>query len=72
MDKQPLLNELIEFIKFTHLFQKINRIVFIPGEDRFENDAEHSYQLAMTAWYLIEHEKLNLDASKAIAYKRRF
>lgn len=63
-----MLNSLINFIKFTHLFQKIKRVVLIPGENRWENDAEHSFQLALTAWYLIEKDRLKLDLSKVLLF----
>ena len=53
-----MLNSLVNFIKFTHLFQEVKRVVLIPNENKWENDAEHSYQLALTAWYLIEKDKL--------------
>ena len=42
--------------------------MFVTGEKRRENDAEHSFQLALTAWYLITTEKLDLDVTKIIKY----
>lgn len=62
------LVSLLDFVKFTHRLQKVERIVYVPSEERWENDAEHSYQLAMTAWYLIETNKLNLDLQKVICF----
>lgn len=40
----------------------------MKGLDRNENDAEHSYQLAMTAWYLNTSEDLGMDTDKIIKY----
>lgn len=62
------LSKLIDFIQFTNAFRKIERAIRVPGLERYENDAEHSYQLALTAWYVIATEKLSLDVSKVIAY----
>lgn len=55
---------LIEFVKFTHLFQKVDRVVLVNGEHSWENDSEHSFQLALTAWYIVEHGNLDLDLGK--------
>ncbi|MDO8551576.1 MAG: HD domain-containing protein [bacterium] len=60
------LNSLFDFVRFTHLFQKIERVILVPGKDRWENDAEHSYQLALVAWYVVTHEHLKLDLSKVV------
>lgn len=64
--KSDSLRSLLDFVRFTHLFQKVERIVLADGQNRWENDAEHSYQLALVAWYLVEHNKLNLDLNKVI------
>lgn len=61
-----MIDKIIKFIEFTNKFRSIERVIII--NDKLENDAEHSYQLAMTAWYLIETEKLNLDRSKTLEY----
>ena len=60
--------QLIDFIEFTHEFEKVVRIARVPNGERFENDAEHSYQLAMVAWFLIEHDKLKLNRELCFMY----
>ena len=60
--------QLIDFIKFTHEFQEVVRVARPPFRERFENDAEHSYQLAMVAWFLIEQDKLKLDKELCFMY----
>ena len=40
----------------------------MPGTNRQENDIEHSYHLALMAWYLIDSRKLDLDLDKVIKY----
>ena len=49
-------------------YQRIERVVPVPGTARKENDVEHSYMLTMLAWYLIEKDKLDLDVAKALKY----
>lgn len=62
------LQRLIDYIELTHRFQRIERRVSRVGEERFENDAEHSYQLAMAAWYLNEADGLGMDTGKLLRY----
>ena len=62
------MKKLLDFIKLTNDFKKIERAIRVSGSERFENDAEHSYQLALVAWYIITKEKLPLDISKVLMY----
>lgn len=62
------LNQLIEFVKFTHLFHHTERTARIPGFTRYANAVEHSYQLTLLAWYLITANSLPLDKDLAIKY----
>jgi putative hydrolase of HD superfamily len=62
------LQNLIEFTKFTHKFQQVIRTILATGEDRNENDAEHSFQLALIAWYVINSMGLDYDLEKVIKY----
>ena len=55
-------------MKFTHEFQEIVRVARPPFRERFENDAEHSYQLAMVAWFLIDQDKLKLNKELCFMY----
>lgn len=64
----PSLKNLIGFVKLTHKFQQTKRAVLVNNEERFENDSEHSYQLAMVAWYLIETDKLPVNKDKVLKY----
>ncbi|MBI5798325.1 MAG: HD domain-containing protein [Candidatus Yonathbacteria bacterium] len=68
MDKKSNLEGLLSIAALTHSFQQIRRRIYATGEDRFENDAEHSFQLAFIAWYLIEKEGLALNKDKALQY----
>jgi putative hydrolase of HD superfamily len=60
--------QVISFMQMLHAFQRIERVMHVPGEDRFENDVEHSYLLAMCAWLAIDAFGLKLDRDKAIRY----
>jgi putative hydrolase of HD superfamily len=62
----PDLGSLINFIKLTHEIRNVRRAILLETELRQENDAEHMYQLALTAWFLIEKDKLKLDKEKVI------
>ncbi|MFZ5392423.1 MAG: HD domain-containing protein [Patescibacteria group bacterium] len=62
------LKKLLKFVEFTHKFQQVRRVLLVNGEERQENDAEHSYQLALVAWYLVDSKKMKLDLEKVIRY----
>lgn len=64
----PDITGLIEMFKLTHRFQHIQRRLHVTGEERWENDAEHSYQLALIAWYIIQKEQLPLRLDKICMY----
>lgn len=62
------LESLLQFVRFTHLTHKVERVARIPGETRYANTVEHSYQLTLLAWYLIEKENLPLNKDLVIKY----
>ncbi len=62
------MDELLKFVKLTQEFRAVKRKIALPKENREENDAEHSYQLAIVAWYLISTQGLKLDLSLALRY----
>jgi len=62
------MENILNFIKLTHKFQKIERRIKVAGEDRNENDFEHSYQLAMLAWYIVDTQNLSLDKNLIMKY----
>jgi putative hydrolase of HD superfamily len=62
MSEKPNLARLIDFQKLLLAFQAIDRGAPIPQIAQQENDVEHSYFLAMMAWYLAPHfPSLNRD-----------
>lgn len=53
MRAKPSISRLIEFQNLLLKFREIERTVYIPPSNKdMENDIEHSYSLAMTAWFL--------------------
>lgn len=56
MPNKPDIHRLIELHRLLLLFQNIKRMSYLPGEVKDqENDVEHSYFLAMVAWFLAPH-----------------
>jgi putative hydrolase of HD superfamily len=62
------MKKLLEFIELTHKFRAVKRKVVFASDKEHENDAEHSFQLALCAWYLINTDKIKLDTEKALKY----
>ena len=62
----PDIGQLIAFVNFTHKIREVERAVLLGSLTRHENDAEHCYQLALVAWYLLETHQLNLDKNKVV------
>lgn len=64
------LEDMIRFAKLMLRFQTIERAIHLPmpGRETPENDVEHSYQLAMMAWYLNSSGQLGYDIDKIIRY----
>ncbi len=62
------MEELLRFIELTQKFKAVRRQVILAREDRNENDAEHSFQLAIVGWYIIFSKGLDLDMSKVFKY----
>ena len=63
-----MLQDILKFTSFLQQFREIKRILIYPTSDIQENDAEHSFQLAVLAWYIIDYKNLDLDIGKTIRY----
>jgi len=62
------LEKLLKFTDFLHKFRAIERSLLVRDSERSENDVEHSYSLAMLAWYLNETYQINLEQDKLFKY----
>jgi len=60
------LDDLLEFIKFTHEVRNVKRAILLETYKRQENDSEHMYQLALAAWFIIETNNLKLNKFKCV------
>ncbi len=69
-DYKKLSERMLEFQKFLDMFWDIERRIFLPDharKDRLETDTEHSYHLAMHAWFLSQHFP-GLNKEKILKY----
>ncbi len=64
----PDIKKLLSFAELINELRLVKRVVYVNGEDRMENDTEHSYSLAMLAWYIVSVNKLDLDIEKVMKY----
>lgn len=62
------INSILDFVKLTNKFRAVERLIYVTNRVNNENDAEHSYQLAMVAWYLLSKENYGLDQGLVIQY----
>lgn len=62
------LDSVLQFTEMLNTFRQVERVLYANGTDRFENDTEHSYNLAMLAWHIVTAEKLSLDLSRILEY----
>lgn len=62
------LKNLLQFVKLTDDFKKIERDIPQSFNFQKENDSEHSYQLAMVSWYLATTESKDMDIGKILKY----
>jgi putative hydrolase of HD superfamily len=62
------IKKILNFTEFIIKFNQLERRIYATGENRFENDSEHSFQLAMVSWYIISTENLKYDIDKIIKY----
>lgn len=63
-----MLEKLLSFARVLNKLQAVERVIRVKDADRWENDMEHSYHLAMLAWYIIDSQKLSLDREKVFCY----
>lgn len=68
VDIMDQLSKLLAFVKLTNDFKNIERDIPQLNGFKQENDAEHSYQLAMVSWYLATTNSTNLNVDKILKY----
>lgn len=60
------LEQQMDFILEVDKMKSIYRQTLVLGEDRRENDAEHSWHLALMAFLLAEHANQEIDTAKVM------
>jgi len=61
-------DKLTRFIHLTHQFQNVKRTNLAADTEHRENDAEHSFQIAIVAWFLADLFKLPLNRERLLKY----
>lgn len=64
----PLVGGMLKFIRFTNRFKNIKRLIWYKGNDEQERNGEHSYQLAMLAWFMQQRHLPHLNREKLLLY----
>jgi putative hydrolase of HD superfamily len=64
------LQQALKFSGMLNQFRLVERMMRVNGVKplRQENDVEHSYQLAMLAWYIASSRKLDMDTNLIVKY----
>lgn len=62
------MKSLIKFTDLLNRFRLVKRVVWSNHEEGKESDVDHSYMLAMLAWYIISTKKLDLNLEKVFMY----
>ena len=68
MGNKISLKKVIDFVELLNRYRRVKRIVMVNKENRWENDIEHSYQLAMLAWYLLDSLKIKFNTDLVLKY----
>lgn len=62
------IQDILTFSNLLNKFRELERVQTVPNSNRRENDVEHSYQLSMLAWYIVDANKLSLNKDLIIKY----
>lgn len=62
------LGGMLNIVRLLNQFRLIERVVRVNGGERFENDVEHSYNLAFLAWYVVVNNELDLNKDLVVRY----
>lgn len=60
--------QLDNFYVFLRKFNSVKRAIYIPVDHRFENCAEHSFQLSLMCWYFSSLSNINYNVEKILLY----
>lgn len=60
------MQAIVDFILEVDKLKAVTRKIRVPGQDRYENSAEHSWQLALLAQSLAAHAAGDVDMDRVI------
>ncbi|MBL8346781.1 MAG: HD domain-containing protein [Rubrivivax sp.] len=61
------MNDVVNFVLELERLKSVTRKTRVTGSDRFENSAEHSWQIAMLASALAPHAPSEVDMTRVVA-----
>jgi putative hydrolases of HD superfamily len=64
---EKTLDQILSFVELTHGMTRVERMVLLPESNRYENDAEHTFQLALMVWYVAD--LLQVDLNRELLFK---
>jgi putative hydrolase of HD superfamily len=67
IDKSSSMQQVIDFILEIDKLKKVTRKIRVRGLDRFENPAEHSWQIALLASSLAQYAEPAVNLNRVIA-----
>lgn len=67
-DKKPSIRRISELQRLIADFSQIKRHLNLADTGRLENDAEHSFGIALTSWYLALQVAPHLNLEKILKY----
>jgi putative hydrolase of HD superfamily len=62
------LENIQKLLSLVDQFKQVKRTINNAGQEEKENDAEHSYELAILSWFLATHLEPNLNLEKILLY----
>lgn len=68
MTTYPSVERLAQLQQMIADFASVLRVPLLADKGRAENDVDHSYGLALTAWFLANHIAPELDQAKILKY----
>ena len=62
------IKNIVAFTEFLGKMSAIKRTVKLKATNDFENDAEHSFQVALVSWYIADALKIPVNMERLLAY----
>ena len=66
MNQSPEFEQIIQFIIEVEKLKQVNRMTKVVGTERFENSAEHSWQVALLAMSLSDYADKKISMTRVV------